>query len=50
MRTVIIVDDEPITRMDLAEMLAELDFTVLGEAGTALTPSSCAGPAARTWC
>ena len=33
MRTVIIVDDEPITRMDLAEMLAELDFTVLGEAG-----------------
>lgn len=33
MRTVIIADDEPITRMDLAEMLGELDFTVLGEAG-----------------
>ena len=33
MRTVVIVDDEPITRMDLSEMLTELNFNVLGEAG-----------------
>ena len=33
MRTVAIVDDEPITRMDLAEMLRELEFDVVGEAG-----------------
>ena len=33
MRTVAIVDDEPITRMDIAEMLQELGFEVAGEAG-----------------
>ena len=33
MRTVIIADDEPITRMDLADMLTELDFQVVGQAG-----------------
>ena len=33
MPTVAIVDDEPITRMDLAEMLRELEFEVVGEAG-----------------
>ena len=33
MQTVVIVDDEPITRMDLADMLSELEFSVLGEAG-----------------
>ena len=32
MKTVIIVDDEPITRMDLSDMLQELGFKVLGEA------------------
>lgn len=32
MKTVIIVDDEPITRMDLSDMLQELDFEVIGEA------------------
>lgn len=32
MRTVVIVDDEPITRMDLSDMLQELDFSVVGEA------------------
>lgn len=31
-RTVIIVDDEPITRMDITEMLEEIEFTVLGTA------------------
>lgn len=33
MQTVVIVDDEPITRMGLADMLSELEFSVLGEAG-----------------
>lgn len=32
MNTVIIADDEPITRMDLADMLRELGFSVVGEA------------------
>lgn len=32
MKTVIIVDDEPITRMDLSDMLQELGFSVVGEA------------------
>lgn len=32
MKTVLIVDDEPITRMDLNDMLTELDFGVVGEA------------------
>lgn len=32
MKTVIIVDDEPITRMDLSDMLQELGFDVVGEA------------------
>ena len=32
MKTVIIVDDEPITRMDLSDMLQELGFNVIGEA------------------
>ena len=32
MQTVLIVDDEPITRMDLADMLTELGFSVAGEA------------------
>ena len=32
MRTVVIVDDEPITRMDLADMLEEVGFSVAGEA------------------
>ena len=32
MNTVVIVDDEPITRMDLSDMLRELGFTVAGEA------------------
>lgn len=32
MKTVIIVDDEPITRMDLSDMLQELGFQVAGEA------------------
>lgn len=32
MNTVVIVDDEPITRMDLADMLRELGFSVAGEA------------------
>ena len=32
MKTVIIVDDEPITRMDLSDMLLELGFDVVGEA------------------
>lgn len=32
MRTVVIVDDEPITRMDLSEMLQELGLSVAGEA------------------
>lgn len=30
MRTAIIVDDEPIIRLDLSQMLEELDFSVLG--------------------
>ena len=30
---VVIVDDEPITRMDLADMLAEIGYQVVGEAG-----------------
>jgi response regulator NasT len=33
MRTVIVVDDEPITRLDLTQMLTELGLTVAGEAG-----------------
>ena len=32
MKRVIIVDDEPITRMDLSDMLRELGFDVVGEA------------------
>lgn len=32
MNTVVIVDDEPITRMDLADMLRELGFQLAGEA------------------
>ena len=32
MKTVVIVDDEPITRMDLGDMLRELGFSVAGEA------------------
>ena len=32
MKTVVIVDDEPLTRMDLADMLHELNFDVIGEA------------------
>lgn len=32
MNTVIIADDEPITRMDLSDMLRELGFSVVGEA------------------
>lgn len=32
MKTAVVVDDEPITRMDLSEILGELDFTVVGEA------------------
>lgn len=32
MKTVVIVDDEPITRMDLSDMLEELGFQVVGEA------------------
>lgn len=32
-RTVVIVDDEPVTRMDLADMLEEAGFLVAGEAG-----------------
>lgn len=32
MKTVLIVDDEPITRMDLSDMLRELGFGVAGEA------------------
>ena len=32
MKKVIIVDDEPITRMDLSDMLQELGFSVIGEA------------------
>ena len=32
MRRVIIADDEPITRMDLSDMLTELGFQVVGEA------------------
>ena len=33
MKRVLLVDDEPITRMDLREMLQELEFDVVGEAG-----------------
>lgn len=33
MRRVVVVDDEPITRMDLREMLQDLEFEVVGEAG-----------------
>mgnify|MGYP006071043029 CR=1 FL=1 len=33
MKRVLVVDDEPITRMDLREMLQELEFDVVGEAG-----------------
>ncbi len=33
MRTVIVVDDEPITRLDLTQMLKELGLEVVGEAG-----------------
>ena len=32
-RTTVIVDDEPVTRMDLADMLEEAGFRVAGEAG-----------------
>lgn len=32
MKTVVIVDDEPLTRMDLSDMLEELHFQVVGEA------------------
>lgn len=32
MHTVVIVDDEPITRMDLADMLQEIGFSVAGQA------------------
>lgn len=32
MKTVLIVDDEPITRMDLRDMLTDLAFDVIGEA------------------
>lgn len=32
MRTAVVVDDEPITRMDLGEILGELHFKVVGEA------------------
>lgn len=33
MRTVVIVDDEPIVRMDLSGMLEDIGFQVVGEAG-----------------
>jgi len=32
MRTAIVVDDEPITRMDISQMLGELGFNVVGDA------------------
>ncbi|KAJ52568.1 response regulator NasT [Clostridium tetanomorphum] len=32
MRTIVIADDEPITRMDLREMLEEVGYNVVGEA------------------
>lgn len=32
-RTVLVVDDEPIIRMDLRQMLEDMDFEVCGEAG-----------------
>lgn len=32
MKTVVIVDDEPITRMDLSDILSDLNFQVVGEA------------------
>lgn len=32
MKTIMIVDDEPLTRMDLSDMLRELGFEVVGEA------------------
>lgn len=31
-RTAVVVDDEPITRMDLSQMLEEMDFLVVGQA------------------
>ena len=31
-RTAIVVDDEPITRLDLSQLLGELGFAVVGEA------------------
>ena len=33
MRSVVIIDDEPTTRMDIGAMLEELDFQIVGEGG-----------------
>ena len=33
MRTAIVVDDEPITRLDISQMLTEAGFSVVGQAG-----------------
>lgn len=33
MRTAIVIDDEPITRLDISQMLSEVGFSVVGQAG-----------------
>jgi AmiR/NasT family two-component response regulator len=42
MERIVIVDDEPIARMDIAGMLEELHYEVVGEAADGLMPLSCA--------
>ena len=42
-------EDEPITRMDLREMLEHSGYEVVGEAGDGLMHLSCARRSGRTW-
>ena len=44
-RTAVVVDDEPITCMDVAEMLREMGFDVVGEAA-----DGSAGYTGQIWC
>lgn len=48
---VVIADDEPITKMDLAEILTGVGYKIAGGGvGTALTPWRLAGSTTRIWC
>ena len=49
-RTAIVVDDEPITRLDLSQLLGSWALRWWGRPPTASTPSSFAAATGPTWC